>query len=179
MSFDYDLDFKQIDFRLRPELYRIGRGEQGVLLVEPYKSEILPQWRFKNPEAARESAAKIYELYLRYRDTDDFVGMDMARKFLQMGWTRSLRYANHRTGKKYVGPVPEGRKGQSGAWGRAVAPFERDPLKLECAKIFRAQLDAVLADPVYVERVREHREKYEPSKREKKGRAAKKPGPKP
>ena len=37
--FDYSLDFKTIDFRKRPELYRIGRGEQGVLLirhVSPY-----------------------------------------------------------------------------------------------------------------------------------------------
>lgn len=178
MSFDYDLDFKGIDFRRRPELYRIGKGEQGVLLVEPYKSEILPHWRFKNAETARASAAKIYELYLGYRDANDFAGMDMARKFLQMGWTRSLRYFNHRTGKKYVGPVPEERKGQSGAWGRAVAPFERDPEKLASAKIFRAQLDAVLADPVYVERVREHRARYEPSAREKKGRAASKPKPK-
>jgi hypothetical protein len=37
--FDYSLDFKHIDFRQSPERYRIGRGEQGVLLVEPYKSE--------------------------------------------------------------------------------------------------------------------------------------------
>jgi hypothetical protein len=41
-DFDYTLDFKSLDFRQRPDLYRIGRGEQGVLLVEPYKSEILP-----------------------------------------------------------------------------------------------------------------------------------------
>ena len=40
--FDYTVDFKTIDFRKQPELYRIGKGEQGVLLVEPYKSEILP-----------------------------------------------------------------------------------------------------------------------------------------
>jgi len=160
------LDFKKVDFRQQPELYRIGKGEQGVLLVEPYKSEILPHWRFKNPEVARASADKIYELYLGYRDADDFAGMDMARKFLQMGWTRSLRYFNHRTGQKYVGPVPAERKGQSGAWGREVAPFERDYEKLESAKIFRAQLDTVLADPVYIERMREHRERYEPLKRE-------------
>ncbi len=178
MSFDYELDFKKVDFRRQPELYRIGKGEQGVLLVEPYKSEILPHWRFKNPEVARHSADKIYKLYLGYRDARDFAGMDMARKFLQMGWTRSLRYFNHRTGQKYVGPVPAERKGQSGAWGREVAPFERDYEKLESAKIFRAQLDAVLADPVYIERVREHREKYEPLKSKKKGRAAKKSKPK-
>lgn len=46
-AFDYNLDFKAIDFRERPDLYRVGKGEQGVLLVEPYKGEILPHWRFK------------------------------------------------------------------------------------------------------------------------------------
>ncbi len=45
--FDYTLDFKTTDFRQHPELYRVGKGEQGVLLVEPYKGEILPHWRFK------------------------------------------------------------------------------------------------------------------------------------
>ena len=55
-SFDYSLDFKNINFRERPELYRVGRGEQGVLLVEPYKSEILPHWRFADEEKARISS---------------------------------------------------------------------------------------------------------------------------
>jgi hypothetical protein len=161
MKFDYGLDFDRVDFRARPELYRVGRGEQGVLSVEPYKSEILPHWRFRTPEAARKSAAKIYSLYLRYKSEGDFVGMDMARKFLQMGWTRSMRYANHRSGKKYVGPVPAERKGQSGAWGREVAPYERDKEKLKSAEIFKERLEAVKRDPVYVAARRAHRERYE------------------
>jgi hypothetical protein len=65
-SFDYSLDFKKIDFRKRPDLYRIGRGEQGVLLVEPYKSEILPHWRFADAEKAQASSEKIYALFLEY-----------------------------------------------------------------------------------------------------------------
>lgn len=161
MKFDYGLDFDKIDFRERPELYRVGRGEQGVLSVEPYKSEILPHWRFRTPEVARKSAAKIYRLYLRYKAANDFVGMDMARKFLQMGWTRAMRYANHRSGKKYVGPVPVGRKGQSGAWGREVAPFERDEEKLKAALIFKERLNAVKSDPDYLAAARAHRERYE------------------
>ena len=33
---------------------------------------------------------------------NDFVGMDMCRKFLEMGFTRGFRrYANHKDGKKY------------------------------------------------------------------------------
>lgn len=168
MKFDYGLNFKEVDFRAHPELYRIGKGEQGVLSVEPYKSEILPHWRFKTPAEARASADKIFEMYERYRAEDDFVGMDMARKFLQMGWTRSLRYFNHRSGKKYVGPVPPGRKGQSGAWGREVAPPDRDYEKLESAKIFKAKLDAVRADAVYAERAERHREQFDPPTRRRK-----------
>lgn len=60
----------------------------------------------------------------------------MARKFLQMGYTRSRRYANHRSGKKYNGPVPENKKGQSGAHGRDILPRQEDRLKAESAKIF-------------------------------------------
>ncbi len=86
-QFDYSLDFKNLDFRQHPELYRVGKGEQGVLLVEPYKAEILPWWRFKTPEIATESSSKIYALFLEYLDAGDFVGADMARKFLQMGYT--------------------------------------------------------------------------------------------
>jgi len=100
MKFNYDLNYKEIDFRKNPERYQIGRGEQRVLFVEPYKSEIVSYWRFKTPEIAKESAEKIYELFLEYKKQNDFVGMDMARKFLQMGFTRSRRYANHKSGRK-------------------------------------------------------------------------------
>jgi hypothetical protein len=161
MKFDYALDFKRTDFRARPELYRVGRGEQGVLLVEPYKSELLPHWRFRTLEVARASASKLRELYEAYKRAGDFVGMDMARKYVQMGWTRSMRYANHRTGKKYVGPVPADKKGRSGAHGRAVAPPEPDEVKLESARIFKGLLDAILRDPAYLSMREEHQRRYE------------------
>ncbi|KAF3003783.1 hypothetical protein E8E13_010106 [Curvularia kusanoi] len=81
--------------------YRIARGEMGVLTFEPYKSEILPSWRFKTPAIARKSSAEIYAKFLAYNEDDDFIGMDMSRKFLQMGMTRAKRYANHKGGRKY------------------------------------------------------------------------------
>jgi hypothetical protein len=40
-------------------------------------------------------------MFREYSRNDDFIGMDMARKFLEMGFTRSRRYANHSSGKKY------------------------------------------------------------------------------
>ena len=100
-KFDYGIDFKSHDFRKNPELYRVGVGEQGVLLVEPYKSEILPFWKFKNVEVATQSSKEIYALFEKYLQENDFVGADMARKYLQMGFTRARRYANHANGNKY------------------------------------------------------------------------------
>jgi len=100
-EFNYNLDYKQINFRESIHLYRIGRGEQGVLLVEPYKSEILPLWKFKNPVIALVSATFIWSSFKSYLAQNDFVGADMSRKFLQMGWTRARRYANYPSGRKY------------------------------------------------------------------------------
>jgi hypothetical protein len=159
-DFDYDLDFKGVNFRERPDLYRVGKGEQGVLLVEPYKSELLPHWRFRTPEIARESASRLHEMFLTYKASQDFVGMDMARKYIQMGYTRARRYANHRTGKKYDGPVPKEHRGQSGAWGREILPNDPDPVKAESARIFREVWDKVEADAEYRRYREEHRARY-------------------
>lgn len=148
MTFDYSLDFDKINFRKHPGLYCIGKGEQGVLLVEPYKSEILPHWRFKTPDIARKSANKIYRMFLDYKKRDDFVGMDMARKFLQMGYTRSRRYANHKSGRKY-------KKGS-----KELLPREEDKVKAESAKIFYEKWQKAKEDKKYIELKKKHREQY-------------------
>ena len=149
-EFDYGLDYTRLDFRRRPGLYRIGRGEQGVLLVEPYKSEILPHWRFKTVPEARASAAAIYRLYRRYKRADDFVGMDMARKFLQMGFTRARRYANYRGGRKYE---PTTR--------RLMRRTASDAEKAAAAEIFRRQWERVRNDSAYIAARDRHRLRFE------------------
>lgn len=153
-------EYVGIDFSKRPELYRVARGEQGVLSVEPYKSDLLPLWRFKDIDAAKTSSEALFKKFLSFRRAKDFVGMDMARKFIQMGVTRSRRYANHRSGRKYVGAVPKYMKGRSGAHGREVAPLEVDPIKAKCAEIFRAKLDLVNSDKSYLEMKSEWQRKY-------------------
>lgn len=90
-----------VDYSKHPDLYRVGKGEQGVLICEPYKSEIGQHWRFKTVEIAEKSSAIIFELFEKYLEANNFVGADMARKFLQMGYTRARRYANYKSGKKY------------------------------------------------------------------------------
>ena len=152
MAFDYDLDFDNINFREQPERYRVGKGEQGVLLVEPYKSEILPHWRFKTPEIAKDSSEAIYGLFVAYRDAGDFVGMDMARKFLQMGFTRARRYANHKSGRKYA-------KG-SAKTKDDVLPLDEDPVKAEAARIFYDVYVRAREDETYVRLKKQHMDKY-------------------
>jgi hypothetical protein len=159
-QFDYTLDYKNMNFRTHPEWYRSGKGEQGVLLVEPYKSEILPHWRFKTPDVAKKSAAVIYKMFLQYKKENDFVGMDMARKFLQMGYTRARRYANHKSGKKYDGPVPADKKGQSGAHGREQLPLDIDHVKAESADIFYKAWQKAKEDKLYQQLLKEHHDKY-------------------
>lgn len=159
------MDYKSInwdiDFRKHPERYSIGRGEQGVLLVEPYKSEILPYWKFATPEKAKTSADKILELFYEYKKNKDFVGMDMSRKFLQMGYTRSRRYANHKGGKKYDGPVPDDKKGQSGAHGRKQLPrTTEDPVKAESARIFYERYETAKNDATYLKMLQQHKTTY-------------------
>lgn len=147
MAFDYDLDYKNLDLRKHPELYKVGKGEQGVLLVEPYKSEILPFWRFKTPVIAQESADKICELFEAYRENDDFVGMDMARKFIQMGYTRARRYTNYKGGRKY---------NEDGS----VKARQIDEEKAKSAAIFKERWDEIRNDEDYLKRKKAHQKAY-------------------
>ena len=91
-----------IDYRKNPHLYEIGRGQQGVLICQPYKSELHPLWRFKTPEEAQLSAIQIINKFFGYLEEGDFVGADMAKKYLHMGFTRARRYWNHSSGKKWT-----------------------------------------------------------------------------
>jgi len=139
-EFDYKLNYKKLNFK-DPDtrkLYRIGRGEQGVLLVRPYTNFICTYWRFKTLPEAELSAIRIHEIYMWYRMKKDFIGMDMCRKFLEMGFTRARRYANHKNGKKYK----DGK----------ILPQENDWAtneKAKSASIFKIYRDKVTKDPKY------------------------------
>jgi len=140
VEFDYKIDYKNTLFRPNDRRYRIGRGEQGVLLVRPYTDVICKHWRFKTLKEAKVSSQKIFDMYLDYRIQKDFVGMDMCRKFLEMGFTRARRYANHKDGKKY------GKDGK-------VLPQEKDWATSEKAKAatrFKQFRDLVTQDEFYI-----------------------------
>ena len=151
-EFDYELDYKSLDFTDEEtrKLYRIGWGEQGVLLVRPYTDAIRAHWRFRSIPVAEQSSRAIHNMFCHYREHEDFIGMDMCRKFLEMGFTRSRRYANHKSGRKYVTKPPYYHTGDRG--GTPVRPQEPDALtneKAKCAAIFKVVRDLVASDPTY------------------------------
>jgi hypothetical protein len=138
-----------IDYRKNPHLYKIGRGQQGVLVCEPYKNELHPHWKFRTPEIAQESAEKIYSMFLDYLKYQDFVGADMAKKYLHMGFTRSRRYANHKSGKKWSNESGE----------RKILPQEKDwasNLKAESAKVFHKYWIKARQNEIYLELRKKH-----------------------
>ena len=93
---EYDTDFRE-----NPDEYEVGRGCEGVFKVQPYKNELLPLWSYADEEAARESADALLDAFHGYLDDGDFVGADMARKYLRMGYTRAMLYAKYPGGEKY------------------------------------------------------------------------------
>ena len=108
-------------------------------MVRPYTNDICAHWRFKTPKIAMMSAHTIFDMYLDYLEEKDFIGMDMCRKFLEMGFTRARRYANHRDGKKYDK-------------FRNIKPQEKDALtcdKAISATIFKKIRDKVTKDETY------------------------------
>ena len=62
----------------------------------------------------------------------------MARKFIQMGYTRARRYANHKGGKSMM--------------RSAVKPLDHDPVKAEAAAVFKTWWDKIRADEDYLQR---------------------------
>ena len=140
-----DLDFTDAETR---KLNRIRRGEQGVLLVRPYANDICAQWRFVDETTARDSSATIYKMFLGFKTKRDFIGMDMARKFLEMGFTRARRYANHASGRKYD-EVSGDTRPQEKDW--------RTNEKSKAAAVFKEVRDLAAYDKTYQEMRREWR----------------------
>ena len=138
----------QVNYRQQPHLYKIGRGQQGVLICEPYKSEICAHWRFKTVLEAKISSQTILGMFYDFLEKEDFVGADMAKKFLHMGFTRARRYANHRDGNKYA---PDG----------SVLPQEPDALtceKADSARVFYAAWKEARENEKYLLMKKSHKE---------------------
>ena len=90
-------------------------------------------------------------MFYDYIDCNDFVGADMAKKFLHMGFTRSRRYANHRDGRKYD-------------VNGSILPQEPDAMtceKADSARVFYACWKEARENEKYLDMKKDHKRKYE------------------
>ena len=142
VGFEHDKYYwkPNVDYKQNPLQYRIGRGQQGVLICQPYKNELYPLWRFKTPEKAKQSCDDIYNKFIQYLNDDDFVGADMAKKYLHMGFTRSRRYWNHSSGRKWI---------NDGEW--KVLPYDRNEQRfMDSSLIFQKYWKIAREDTRYL-----------------------------
>ena len=90
-------------------------------------------------------------MFYNYLSEGDFVGADMAKKYLHMGFTRARRYANHRDGKKYN---PDG----------SIIPQEPDALtcnKATSARIFYVRWKEARENEKYLTLKKNHKKLHE------------------
>ena len=72
-----------INYTKDPMKYVYSSGLGGMYVCKPYKQVLMGMLKFINPEAARISAESIYNQFLSYLESRDFVGADLSRKYLQ------------------------------------------------------------------------------------------------
>ena len=90
-------------------------------------------------------------MFQEYLSQEDFVGADMAKKFLHMGFTRSRRYANHISGRKY-------------AADGTILPQNPDAMtceKAQSARIFYSAWKEARENKRYLQMKAEHKKNYE------------------
>ena len=134
-----------VDYRRHPERYRTAAAASDVLNVEPYSSELLPYLHFRGERSAKHAAQAMYDMFMRYRDQSDFVGMDMARKFLEMGWLRTRRYASL----------------TSEMLSHSTIPPRHDFRLADASRMFYKLFQKARNDPTYVVLKGKHRQLYE------------------
>lgn len=142
------VDFDHDKFVQKIKYYDL-RGEMGVLSYN-FSKYLSKKWRFRTPILAKKSAKHIYDCFsilidksYNHKSLDrkffKFMKADLCRKFLMMGFTRSMRYYYHKNGKKW--------KKINGQWKKL--PFDYDPEKKISAQIFKEYLQMALDNELY------------------------------
>lgn len=151
------IDFDHKKYKEKLKTYTT-KGEVGVLSYN-YSKIISKYWRFKTPELAKQSANKIYNIFLNHMDKlknyldlvnqnkpskrviNIFIKADICRKFLQMGYTRSMRYYYHKSGQKW--------KKVNNKWIQLPKDYNKE--KYDSAMIFKYYLNKAKANKVYIQ----------------------------
>lgn len=126
--------------------YRIrNRGDDGMS-IEPYRSHLNNMWYFHTAELAQQSANELWNRFLDYYWHGDFIGMDMARKFVQMGMVCS----------QYIEDLSRGETHAEAVHGETNSERKRVGLTSEAALIYKGALAEMRRHSGYMK----YREKF-------------------
>ena len=132
----------------------ITGGETGILNY-PYSKKIHKHWEFETPDLALASAKKIHNIFVKNIESSlplhkKFVRADICRKFLQMGYTQSMRH--------YYQQSENNWKNIDGIW--IILPEEYDAIKKFIADIFKIYLDKCVNNKKYQQLKKEFINEY-------------------
>lgn len=123
------------NYAAHPEAYPLEMDDEQALAAAPYAAQVLPHWRYGSTAEAATSAAALYELYTRYKENGEFIGMDVVRRLLRLGQKRARLLPG-------------------------VAPTPGQPLQPPPAAIFSKTFRMVDNDPDYAAMRQAHAERY-------------------
>ena len=148
MTFDYSLDFSTIVSESNLNSTGSVGASRGYFSWNPTRVKYCLIGNSKRHKWLATQLVRSIRCFstIKHKTT---LGMDMARKFLQMGYTRSRRYANHKSGRKYAAKTKE------------LLPREEDHDKALSAQIFYQSWQKAGTDKKYLQLRNQHRKLYE------------------
>ena len=118
----------------------------GVLTFEPYRSTLYPLLHIQNLVAATASSKALRDRFLDYDERNDFVGMDMARKFIHLGKIRAMKNSEFEGGRM----VDEARVKSE----KVEGDYEWKEEKINIWKVFERQWRVLMRHPGYVRKMK-------------------------
>jgi hypothetical protein len=78
----------KINYKQNPEFYVYTSNTTSMLNVEPYNNKLFSILKYKTLIDLNESIKILYDYFLEYIQTNDYIGADMVRKYLQFILTK-------------------------------------------------------------------------------------------
>ena len=140
-----------INVKENPELYIVDNGLKGMYTFEPYKSLLLPLFKYKSQKAAKRSTEKL--LYQFNKNLgEDFIACNMCVKYLRAGVIFSRRYNRYgKSGRVYD---------ENGERKGMLKIKDRDKEKMDITRMYEKALKECVSNEEYKGMKKVFHEKY-------------------
>lgn len=137
-----------INVKEHPELYIVDNNLKGIYSFEPYKSELLPLFKYKSVKGAKRSIDKLKYRFNKYLENQDFIGCNLTLKYLKAGYIFSQRYSRYENGRRY----------EDGEEKEPLKIKDRDKEKMEITRMYKKVWEEVRSSEDYKKLKKEFRQ---------------------